>query len=106
MLLQGFQITQGFVETVLATTSGQLRQAYRAYNIALNLDNGLPATLIKLAQGWIGYSTLWWLMKLLRLNVLLGWMFSWRSVLQPLLLGLFWQPRLVFMVSHCSTWVE
>jgi hypothetical protein len=59
-------------------------------------------------------------MKLLRVNVLLGfvwvliwrfvvqplllgWTFTWRNVAQPVLLGLFWQPQAKIMVRLSST---
>jgi hypothetical protein len=51
---------------------------------------------LKLSQCWLSYSTIWRLVKLLRLNVLLGWV--WRNVLWQLLLGLFWRPRMVTTV--------
>jgi hypothetical protein len=97
-LPQGYACVQGITGWLVSrkTAASQLRPAYTAYITALNNDNSLPATLIKLAQAWLAYSTLWQLMKLLRLNVLLRW--SWHTVLGPMLLGLFWQPSMTTTV--------
>ncbi|WIA14433.1 hypothetical protein OEZ85_002959 [Tetradesmus obliquus] len=94
----GCFITQGCacVCMISARTSRQLTPAYLAYVRALNCDNSAAPTVLKLAQGWLAYSTLWWLVTLLRVNLLLGWL--WRNVLWPFLLGLVWRPRVVITV--------
>jgi hypothetical protein len=57
---------------------------------ALNRNHSWTGTLVKLLQCCLSYGSLWWCIRLLRLNVAAGW--AWRSVVWPLLLGQFWQP--------------
>lgn len=79
-----------------ARTSRRLTPAYLAYVRALNCDNSAAPTVLRLALCWLTYSTLWWLVKLLRVNLLLNWL--WRNMLWPFLLGLVWRPRVVITV--------
>jgi hypothetical protein len=62
-----------------------------AYIQALNREHSLAATLLKLLQCWCCYSAIWWLIQLLRVDVVVGWV--WRCVLWPVLLGQLWRPR-------------
>lgn len=97
---QGCFITQGCacVCVISARTSRRLTPAYLAYVRALNCDNSAAPTVLKLALCWLTYSTLWWLVKLLRVNLLLNWL--WRNMLWPFLLGLVWRPRVVITVRQ------
>lgn len=99
-LPQGCFITQGCacVCVISARTSRRLTPAYLAYVRALNCDNSAAPTVLKLALCWLTYSTLWWLVKLLRVNLLLNWL--WRNMLWPFLLGLVWRPRVVITVRQ------
>lgn len=100
VLLLGYQATQGCACACVtaAGASRQLKPAYLAYLHTLNRDNSAAATTIKLCQSWLAVSTLWRLLQLLRVNLLLGWL--WRNMLWPLLLGLVWRPRIVTTVRH------
>ncbi|WIA34610.1 hypothetical protein OEZ86_012929 [Tetradesmus obliquus] len=109
----GYQATQGCACACVtaAGASRQLKPAYLAYLHTLNRDNSAAATTIKLCQSWLAVSTLWRLLQLLRVNLLLGWL--WRNMLWPLLLGLVWRPRIVttvlssaLMTACCSVWLD
>jgi hypothetical protein len=90
---QGYAMTQGVVYHILSSPAAnpRVRSAYAAYVNALNRSHSLPATLLKLLQCWLSYGLLWRLIRLLRVNVAVGWV--WRCVLWPVILGQFWRPR-------------
>lgn len=100
LLLQGYNITQGCAYACVKGpgASRQLKPAYLQYLYTLNADNSAAATALKLVQCCLGYSTLWRLLQLLRVNLLLAW--AWSSVLWPVLLALVWKPRMMTTVRH------
>lgn len=94
----GYNITQGCAYACVKGpgASRQLKSAYLQYLYTLNADNSAAATALKLVQCCLGYSTLWRLLQLLRVNLLLAW--AWSSVLWPVLLALVWKPRMMTTV--------
>ncbi|KAF6251174.1 hypothetical protein COO60DRAFT_1645339 [Scenedesmus sp. NREL 46B-D3] len=94
----GYGIPQALACRVLrgSSVSSELLPAFKAFARALDQDNSLPPTLLKLLASWLTYSTLWRLAAWLRIGVVLGW--AWRSVLWPVLLGHFWRPRVYVTV--------
>jgi hypothetical protein len=100
VLLQGYSCPQ-FITCMfvyLSDSSEQLAPAYIDYIWQLNRDNSLPATALKLAQCWLCYSLVWKIVKLLRLHVLLTWL--WSRLVWPVVLGLTWRPSLVIAVRQ------